>query len=104
MKAVVITLMLLLIAGHAFGQQSHQDREGFVIGISADMGHLSLSGNDSCLSDGADISLPNLKAGWMVAPRLAALTSLPGVTCERGSINRSIDGIISYFTLNRYLD
>jgi hypothetical protein len=87
MKALAIHPLFLLIAKHAFGQQSHQDREEFVIGISAGMGYLSLSGNDSGLSDGADISLPNLKAGWMVTPTLAALVSLPGVTYEKGSID-----------------
>ena len=94
MKAIVITLILLLTARFAFGQQSQQDREGFVLGITAGMGYLSLSGNNTGVSDGADISLPNLKAGWMVTPRLAALVSLPGVPYEQGNIDRSIDGII----------
>jgi len=94
MKTTLITLIFFFLATQSFARQAAPERDGFVIGITAGMGVLSISGDNAGLSDGADISLPNLKAGWMVTPRLAALISLPGITYEDGSVDRSFDGII----------
>ena len=54
----------------------------------------SILGNTPSISDGASISLPNLKIGWMYNPDLALLITSLGLNYSLGDYDRSIDGII----------
>jgi len=54
----------------------------------------SILGNTPSISDGASISLPHLKIGWMYNPDLALLITSLGLNYSLGDYDRSIDGII----------
>jgi len=56
-----IYIKSLMAFGQVFAQQSSTERKGFVIGVSAGMAFTSILGNTPNISDGASISLPNLK-------------------------------------------
>lgn len=96
-KQVIIAMILMLSSMQAFAQdnQSEPTRKGFVIGVSAGAGYLSIEGDaaPSTFED-SDISLPNLKIGWMLNPNTALLLSMPGMAYEVQGVDRSFDGLI----------
>lgn len=94
--AIIITLLSsFVIIQDTFGQV---ERDGFIIGIGAGAGVISLSHNGTEGGDfekgEAGLSFPNLKIGWMVSDRMAILATLPGLSYEYENKERSFDGII----------
>lgn len=94
MKRTIIAFAILCTIGQAYAQQNTPERKGFMIGASAGIGILSMSGNTTGVSEGTDISLPNLKLGWMLNNDLALLLTQPGASYEENGDDRSIDGVI----------
>jgi hypothetical protein len=95
MKQSIILLTILLAAGQELiAQKSQPDQTGFMIGFSAGVGVLSMTGDVTALNDGADISLPNLKFGYRFKQNMAVMVTIPGVSYEENDSDRSIDGFI----------
>jgi hypothetical protein len=96
-KQVIIAIILMLSSMQAFAQdnQPEPNRNGFVIGVSAGAGYLSIEGDAApeTFEDG-DISFPNLKIGWMLTPNTALLLSMPGMAYEAQGVDRSFDALI----------
>lgn len=96
-KQVIIAIILMLTSMQAFAQnnQTEPNRKGFVIGVSAGAGYLSLEGNAAPEAfEGGDLSLPNLKIGWMLNPNTALLLSMPGMAYEADGVDRSVDALV----------
>ena len=91
---IILTLMFVTVQANAQQNQTQPDRKGFVVGAMVGVGHLSLSGNTANTSDGSGISLPNLKAGYMLNPDLAILLSTQGLSYEESGQDRSISGLV----------
>lgn len=94
MKKTITLILLMMASIQALAQSTETDRKGLVVGISAGVGISSITGDTPALSDGSDLSLPNLKLGWMINPKLAALVAIPGTSYSRGGYDRSIDGLL----------
>jgi len=97
MKSLLTLLIIILAGTQAFAQSNREEsnRKGFVIGLSAGAGYLVIDGNAAPETfDGADISLPNLKIGWMINPNTALLLSMPGIAYDAEGVDRSIDALI----------
>lgn len=96
-KKMIITIVLMLTSMQVFAQtnQTEPTRKGFVIGVSAGAGYLSIEGDSAPeVFEGGDISLPNLKIGWMLTPNTALLLSMPGMAYEANGVGRSFDGLV----------
>lgn len=96
-KQVIIAIILMLSSTQAFAQdnQTEPNRKGFVIGVSAGAGYLSIEGDAAPDSfEDSGLSLPNLKIGWMLTPKTALLLSIPGVRYEFDGVDRSFDAIV----------
>lgn len=96
MKHILIAFTILLVSIQAYAQSNliQPERKGFVIGAMVGVGHLSLDGNVANTSDGSGLSLPNLKAGYMLNPDLAILLSTQGLSYEESGQDRSISGLV----------
>ncbi|MEQ9308599.1 MAG: hypothetical protein RLN90_04040 [Balneolaceae bacterium] len=94
MKKINLIMLFIIIVVQVKAQENPIEREGFVIGASAGMAFTSILGDTPNISDGASISLPNLKIGWMYNQDVALLITTPGLNYTRGDLDRSIDGII----------
>lgn len=94
MQKILLFAVLMLVLNQVHAQQQLSERKGLIIGVSAGIAVASISGDTPNISDGAAISLPNLKLGWMYNQNLAILISSPGITYSRGKYDRSLDGII----------
>lgn len=97
MRQLIITIIIMLASTQAFAQtnQSEPNRKGFVIGVSAGAGYLSIEGDNAPeVFEGGDLSLPNLKIGWMLTPNTALLLSNPGMAYEADGVDRSIDAVV----------
>ena len=96
-KQAIIAIILMLSSIQAFAQdnQIEPNRKGFVIGVSAGAGYLSIEGDaaPSTFED-SDISLPNLKIGWMLNPNTALLLSMPGMAYKAQGVDRSFEGLV----------
>lgn len=96
MKKVLI-IVLTFCAFGVFGQNTGIERNGFVFGIGAGGGVISISDSDQEVpfdkAQGA-LSLPNLKIGWMVNDRLAVLATLPGMIYDYEGKDRSFEALI----------
>jgi len=97
MKPLITVLVMMLACNPLYAQndQSEPNRKGFVIGLSAGAGYLVIDGNAAPETfEGADISLPNLKIGWMIKPNTALLLSMPGMAYDAEGVDRSIDALV----------
>ena len=94
MKKTIALFVLFLAAFQVTAQETTTERKGFIIGVSAGLGISSITGDTPGISDGIDISLPNLKVGLMINPKLAVLVTNPGISYSRDGLDRSLDGFV----------
>lgn len=96
-KQVIIAMILMLSNMQAFAQdnQTESNRKGFVIGVSAGAGYVSIEGDAApgTFEDGG-LPFPNLKIGWMITPKTALLLSIPGMGYEIDGVDRSFDSVV----------
>jgi hypothetical protein len=91
----ILTFLILFTNLEAQNRQTGPDRKGFVIGLSAGAGYMVINGDAAPETfDGADISLPNLKIGWMLKPNTAILLSMPGMAYDANGVDRSVDALV----------
>lgn len=69
------------------------ERKGFTFGFSTGAGALTLSVNDSTQTRFA-VSLPNLKAGYVINKKLALQILLPGSTYKYNHKSRGFEGVV----------
>ena len=94
MKKTIAVIILMMAAIPAFAQSTNAPRKGFVAGASAGMSISSVTGDAPEISDGVDITFPNLKLGWMVNPKMAIMLNNTGIAYKQGGKDRSFDGLI----------
>ena len=94
-KNILLTLLGLIAYLNVSAQEIKVERKGFLIGLSAGAGVVSMADNESSfdLTQGG-ISLPNLKVGWMVSERTAIVAVLPGMIYTENGKDRSFEAII----------
>lgn len=94
----VIVAALLFFAISSFAQDAGNpvERKGFVIGIGASVGLVSISDGDQGSFEEAEggISLPDLRLGWMVNDRLAIIGTSPGKIYDYEGRDRHFGAII----------
>lgn len=94
---VAILLLALCLANLSWAQTKPGhflfERKGFLFGAGVGAGSLVLKTNDT-----TDVSfsttLPNLKIGYMVHPRLAVLVMLPGANYKYKGKDRGFEGLV----------
>ncbi|PWN07382.1 hypothetical protein [Rhodohalobacter mucosus] len=97
MKQIIPLLIMILASVQAVAQnnESEPTRKGFVIGLSAGAGYLSIEGDAApAVYEDGKFSWPNLKIGWMIRSNTAVLLSLPGMAYESEGVDRSFDAIV----------
>ena len=103
MKKVLI-IALCLVGGLQLQAQQGVDRKGLSFGASFGAGVLHFTSGYSGDQTSGDISLPNLKAGWMFNQNLGAFLNAPGQLYSEGGKDRSFEGLIpsvQYWPTNR---
>lgn len=96
-NVLAIALSFCVLTGFGQGFDNAIERKGFVIGIGISAGVFSISDSDQEVAfekAQGDISLPNLKMGWMVNERLAILGSFPGMIYELNDKDRSFSAFV----------
>lgn len=69
------------------------ERKGFTFGMGVGAGSLSLNTNDTCTT-AFTFSVPNLKIGYILNPRLAIQLMLPGATYRYQGKDRGFEAMI----------
>lgn len=69
------------------------ERKGFMFGVGLGMGSLTLKTNDT-IDVSFSTTLPNIKIGYMINPRLAVLALLPGSNYKYKGKDRGFEGFI----------
>lgn len=94
MKKLILISICLLAMYSANAQNQTPTRKGFSIGASVGVGvlHFTQGGGDA--NTGADLSLPNLKIGWLFNERLGVYLNAPGQIYKEKGRDRSFEGLI----------
>ena len=85
------TIVFLLFWAASVFSQSNTTRKGFIFGAAAGMSSVSLSSDLIGSNHQFGLSFPNLKFGWMVAPKTAVAVLLPGSVYQYKWSDRSRD-------------
>lgn len=94
MKTTLLLCSFIFGFVQVFAQSTINERTGLIFGVSAGIGSASFYGNTDAVSGGADLSLPNLKIGYMLSSKLAILVANPGISFEKDAKDRSFDGFL----------
>ncbi|MDX1908938.1 MAG: hypothetical protein SF053_18015 [Bacteroidia bacterium] len=104
----ILTCSLLLWLGAAHAQDEMQ-RQRFFWGVAAGPAYIRLQQPDEAVAAQGSLSFPNIKAGYMFTPRLAATVVLPGTvyrfTGAGRARDRGFEGIvpgIQYWPASRW--
>ncbi|MDF9797926.1 hypothetical protein OKW21_003189 [Catalinimonas alkaloidigena] len=94
MKKLILILICLLPMFSISAQNQQPIRKGFSIGASVGLGvlHFTQGGGDA--NTGADLSLPNLKLGWMINEKIGVFLNAPGQIYREKGRDRSFEGLI----------
>lgn len=110
MKILVVVLSLITFSINLWSQDKSNPikREGFILGLSAGGGVISISdkGQENPFDKAqGGISLPNLKFGWMLSEHMAILGSFTGITYTFEGEDRSFDAFmpsVQYWIKDRW--
>jgi hypothetical protein len=94
MKRTILTSIGMLWIFAASAQSVTPERAGFSIGGSFGVGVLHFTKGAGDAATGGDISLPNLKLGWVFNDKLGVYLNAPGQIYQQGGRDRSFEGLI----------
>jgi len=95
----LLLAMLILVATASMGQSTNNEiyRKGFVIGAAIGGGSISIAtGSNENLLDKSEtnLSLPNLKLGWMLNQKMAVMLQVPGMLYEYEGKDRGFEALV----------
>ncbi|MBY5958614.1 hypothetical protein KUV50_10750 [Membranicola marinus] len=95
-NAIILALTLFTLTSYAQNPGQAVERKGFVIGIGAGIGVVSISHGDHGSFEKAEggLSLPDLRLGWMINERLAIIGNSPGKIYDYEGKDRHFGAII----------
>jgi hypothetical protein len=105
MKRIILTSICALGLFAAKAQSTAPIRKGFSIGGSFGVGVLHFTKGAGDAETGGDISLPNLKIGWLFNDKLGVYLNAPGQMYQQNSRDRSFEGLIpavQYWPANKW--